>query len=187
VIRRGLRLLELAAGVVLVVAWVVTLRPTSLGGPATYIVVRGDSMLPAIHSGDLVVLQAGSDYRPGDAIGYRVPDGEVGEGQVVVHRIVAGNGRSGFTMEGDNNPAPDPWLPHGGDVAGRIWLLLPGLGRAIVVAHQPAVAGALAVSLLVMVVLARRPKGRQAPRPTPGPSVRPAGPGLRLRKRPRGV
>ena len=184
-IRRALRVLELAAGIVLVGAWVVTLRPTSLGGPATYIVVRGDSMLPGFHSGDLAVLQAGSGYGPGDVIGYRVPDGEVGAGQVVVHRIVAGDARSGFTMEGDNNPAPDPWRPHGGDVAGRLWLLLPGLGRVIVVAHQPAIAGALAVSLLVMVVLARRPSRRQAPQGTPGPSVRPAGPGMRLRQRPR--
>ena len=163
-IRRARRLLELAAGAVLLIAWAVTLRPASLGGPATYVVVRGDSMLPGFHSGDLVILQAGSGYGPGDVIGYRVPDGEVGAGQVVVHRIVAGDGGSGFTMEGDNNPAPDPWLPHVGDVAGRVWLLLPGLGRAIVLAHQPAVAGALAVSLLIMVVLARRPGSPHTPR-----------------------
>jgi signal peptidase len=161
---------ELVVGVALVVAWAITLRPTSLGGPATYIVVRGDSMLPDFHTGDLLVLYEASSYEPGDVVGYRVPDGEVGAGHVVVHRIVGGDTRSGFTVEGDNNPAPDPWLPRAGDVAGKVWVQIPGLGRIISFVHQPAAAGALAVSLLIMLVLARwRPKAT-APhlRPDPG-------------------
>jgi signal peptidase len=156
------RALELALGLALVMAWALTLRPASLGGPATYVVVRGDSMLPGFHSGDLVILQTANGYAAEDVVGYRVPDGEVGEGRVVVHRIVGGDGGQGFTMEGDNNPAPDPWLPRTGDIAGREWLLLPGLGRVITLAHQPAVAGALAVSILVMAALARRPSRRLA-------------------------
>jgi signal peptidase I len=157
-VRRHLgRILEVATALAFATAWALTLRPTSLGGPATYVVVRGDSMLPDFHSGDLVVLHTTSAYGPGDVVGYRVPDGEVGAGHVVVHRIVGGDGDLGYTVEGDNNPAPDPWVPRSGDIAGRVWLLVPGLGRLIVLAHQPAVAGALAVSLLVMLLLARRP------------------------------
>ena len=159
--------LELAALLIVVGAWAVTLRPSSLGGPATYVVVRGDSMLPGFHSGDLVVLQAATGYAAGDVIGYRVPEGEVGAGHVVVHRIVSGDGDRGFAMEGDNNPAPDPWLPRTGDVAGRVWLFVPGLGRIIAFAHQPAVAGALAVSLLVMVMIGRRPRPGLATGPAP--------------------
>ena len=166
-LKRALRLVELALGAAFLLFWVLTLRPTSLGGPATYLVVRGDSMLPGFHSGDLAVLQAAGGYAAGDVVGYRVPAGEVGAGQVVFHRIVAGDARDGYTVEGDNNPAPDPWQPRGGDVTGKLWLLLPGVGRAIAVAHQPAVAGALAVSLLVMVVLARRPAGRSTSPLTP--------------------
>jgi len=160
--RRVRRAIELAFGLAVVVGWMLILRPASLGGPATYVVIRGDSMLPRYHSGDLVVLQAAESYGPGDAIGYRVPEGEIGAGQVVVHRIVSGGDRLGFTMLGDNNPAPDPWFPKAGDVVGRVWLLLPGLGRLIVLAHQPAVAGSLAVSILVVVGLARRPARRPA-------------------------
>ena len=155
--RRARRLLELGLGLALALGWAFTLRPASLGGPATYVVVRGDSMLPGYHSGDLVVLKAGAGYGPGDVIGYRVPDGEVGAGHVVVHRIVVGDTTSGYTMVGDNNPAPDPWLPRDVDVAGKVWLLLPGIGRLLTVAHQPVVAGALAASIVVMVLLARRP------------------------------
>jgi signal peptidase len=173
--------MELCLGLGFVVFWAVTLRPASLGGPATYVVVRGDSMLPDFHSGDLAVLQGADGYGQGDVIGYRIPDGEVGAGQVVLHRIVGGDGRSGYAMEGDNNPAPDPWLPRERDVAGKVWLLLPGLGRAIVLAHQPAVAGAIAVSILVMVVLARRPAGPTLRRQVPDRG------GIRLHRRPRAV
>ena len=155
--RRLGRFLELAAVIAFAAAWALTLRPASLGGPATYVVVRGDSMLPDFHSGDLVVLHTASAYGSGDVVGYRVPDGDVGAGHVVVHRIVEGDGDLGYTVEGDNNPAPDPWVPHARDIAGKVWLLVPGLGRVILLVHQPAVAGALAVSLLVMFLLARRP------------------------------
>lgn len=157
------RLAELTVGLALIGAWALTLRPVSLGGPATYVVVRGDSMLPGFHSGDLVVLQAAAGYEVGDVVGYVVPDGEVGAGHVVLHRIVGGDGEAGFTVEGDNNPAPDPWVPRTADVAGRLWLLAPGFGRVITLVHQPAIAGALAVSLLVMLVLSRWQRGTTAP------------------------
>jgi len=162
-LRRGV---ELAAGLALAALWAVTLRPTVLGGPATYVVIRGDSMLPSLHAGDLVVLHTTGGVAPGDVVGYRVPAGEVGAGHIVVHRIVAGDGQAGFTVLGDNNPAPDPWQPRAADVAGKAWLLVPGLGRVIVFVHQPAVAAALAVSLLVMLVMSRAGPARSR-RPLP--------------------
>jgi signal peptidase len=155
------RLAELAVGLVVIALWALTLRPASLGGPATYVVIRGDSMLPTFHSGDLVVLRSTDGYASGDIVGYRVPAGEVGAGNLVVHRLVSGDGVAGFTVVGDNNPAPDPWLPHAGDIAGKAWLLVPGLGKVVAFVHQPAAAGALAVSLLLMLVLAQGRSGRR--------------------------
>lgn len=158
-LRRGtwLALTIVAAG-----SWALAFRPTSLGGPATYMVVRGDSMLPGFHSGDLVVLLSSPRYGVDDVVGYVVPADEVGAGHVVLHRLVGGDGQDGFTVQGDNNPAPDPWLPRATDVAGRAWLLLPGFGTAIAFVHQPAVLGALAVSLLVVGVLSGT---QRAPKP----------------------
>jgi signal peptidase I len=158
---------ELGFALAVAALWAVTLRPTSLGGPATYVVIRGDSMLPVFHSGDLVVLRNAEGLTAGDVVGYRVPDGEVGAGYLVVHRIASGDAKAGYTMLGDNNPAPDPWQPRAADVAGKAWVLLPGLGRVIVLVHEPAVAAALAVSVLVTFVLSRSrwPARDRRPRP----------------------
>ena len=86
--------------------WVLVLRPTSLGGPATYIVIRGDSMDPTYATGDLVILERAASYGLGDIVAYRVPAGELGAGLAVVHRIVSGTAEAGFTLRGDNNPGP---------------------------------------------------------------------------------
>ena len=154
------RATELAIGLLVIGLWTLTLRPVSLGGPATYVVVRGDSMLPTYHSGDLVILRAADAFETSDAVGYRVPAGEVGAGHIVLHRIVGGDSEGGFVMQGDNNPAPDPWQPSSGDVTGRAWVLLPGVGRIITFVHQPATAGALAAAIVVGVLVGRRPRRR---------------------------
>ncbi len=93
-----------------------------------------------------------------------MPAGEIGEGHVVVHRIVGGDPTAGFAVRGDNNGAPDPWSPRIGDIEGKAWLLVPGLGSLIAFVHQPVIAGGLAASIVVAMVIAgsfgsaRRPR-----------------------------
>lgn len=162
-IKRVANYLTLGALVLLVFAWALLLRPSFLGGPATYIVVRGDSMLPTYQTGDLVVMHARSAYAVREIVAYRVPSGEIGAGRLVVHRIVGGDPVRGFVMKGDHNPAPDPWVPRARDIVGRAWLVGPGLGRTIAFVHQPVMAGGLAAALVVMFLLARPPRnGRGA-------------------------
>src|SRR5205814_6222158 len=114
-IRRYLSLTALAAVIVL---WMLFLRPASLGGPVSYIIIRGSSMLPTYTSGDLIIVRTAPDYRVGDVVAYRVPAGDIGSGLIVIHRIV-GSGQSAFTMRGDNNAAIDPWSPRPDDVLGE--------------------------------------------------------------------
>ncbi len=168
-IRRIADKVALAGLLVVAAAWFVFLRPVSMGGSATWIIVRGDSMLPTYQTGDLIVFRAASDYRVGDAIAYRVPAGELGAGRVIMHRIVGGDGVSGFIVQGDNNPVPDPWHPLLSDVEGAVWLVGPQLGRPIAILHQPLVAAALAASVIVAVMLGRT--GPEA-RPTTPPRSR---------------
>lgn len=172
--KRGLaRAGSLVTCVLLVGFWFVALRPQSLGGSVTYLVVRGDSMVPTYDGGDLVVIRAAERYAVGDVVAYRVPAGEVGAGHLVIHRIVGGDAETGFLLRGDNNPSVDPWMPRREDVAGTAWVSVAGVGKALAFVHKPAVMGALAVALLAMLVFLRTPARRQPfvpPRTVPADS-----------------
>ena len=114
------------AAIAVLLVWVVALRPQRLGGTTEYLAVRGVSMLPTMHNGDLVVVERQSSYRRGEIIAYRVPRSEAGAGTQIIHRIVGGDGRRGFVTRGDNNPAPDTWWhPRTSDIIGRVWLRIP--------------------------------------------------------------
>jgi signal peptidase I len=166
---RGARtILGWLAVLVVAAAWAATLRPAALGGPATYLVVRGSSMLPTFETGDLIVLRAVPPYGIGDVVAYHVPAGEIGAGELVLHRIVAVEGER-FVLQGDNNSAVDPWTPAAGDIAGRVWLALPGVGRAVAWLHQPITAAALAASIVVGLVLAGGARREPTTAPAAGP------------------
>lgn len=175
--RRLHRAVELGLGAALLAAWFVTLAPTSIGGPATYVVVRGESMLPTFEGGDLVIVRSADAYGVGDVVAYRVPAGEVGEGLIVIHRIVQGDPESGFVLLGDNNSTPDPWHPRTGDLVGTAWARVPYVGRIAALLHQPAVLGALGSAISVFVFALRWRPASAGLRPGAA-SARPA---LRLR------
>jgi signal peptidase len=137
------------------VAWAILLRPISMGGSTTWVFVRGTSMLPGYHTGDLVITHASPVYRVGDVVAYEVPAGEFGAGHVVIHRLVGGDAASGFVVQGDNNDAPDPWHPTPADILGRAWLWVPGLGRLISLVRQPITLAALATAIVVGLMILR--------------------------------
>jgi signal peptidase I len=164
-VRRLTTLLRRASLLLLIVGWAVLFRPQLLGGPATYLVVRGTSMLPAYETGDLVILQQLPAYAVGEVIGYRVPAGEIGAGRLVLHRII-GTTPSGFRVQGDNNEAADPWTPGPADVAGTLWIVIPAVGRILAWLHEPAVIGALATAFVVAATVTHEPRPGDASRPT---------------------
>lgn len=152
--------------------WATFLRPQSLGGPVTYLVIRGNSMEPVYHGGDLVIVRAAARYGTGDIVAYRVPAGEIGAGHLVIHRITGGDGEAGYLLRGDNNQSVDPWTPHLGDIAGSAWFAVPAIGRLMNAVHEPAIAGALAVAILATVACFRAPARRK---PFVPPQTVPAG------------
>jgi signal peptidase I len=151
--------------VAVVTAWFFTLRPGSLGGPATYVMVRGVSMEPTYHDGDLVITRRLPSYHVGDIVAYAIPAGDVGGGLTVIHRIVGGSPEMGFTTKGDNNAGTDPWQPSLGQIQGRTSLVLPRAGAILFFLRSPIPLAALAASIAVgMVVYRQGDEGRRRPR-----------------------
>lgn len=160
---RRRRIGNLAFAVVFVgaiTAWFFTLRPGSLGGPATYVMVRGISMEPTYHDGDLVIIRRSSSYHVGDIVAYRIPAGDVGGGLTVIHRIVGRSGDTAFRTKGDNNPEPDPWDPTVGQIEGSTWLVLPRVGSIMVFLRAPIPLASLAAAIAVGMVVYRQGDGK---------------------------
>jgi signal peptidase len=140
--------------------WFMFLRPASLGGPLSTVLVTGVSMESTIHDGDLVVTQAQDHYEIGDVVAF-----DTGAA-VVIHRIVGGSGDTGFTMKGDNNQGLDPWRPTTGDIIGKRWLRAPGLGIKVrQLQARPALLGALVGGLVAFAGFAPTARRRSVSTP----------------------
>jgi signal peptidase I len=132
-----IRIAALAFTVALAAAWMVLFRPTFLGGSTGYVMVSGVSMQPTYYTGDLVLTRKQAQYAPGDILAFRVPEGESGEGGIVIHRVVGGDAESGYEMRGDNKKANDQWHPRPADVVGKAWIHIPGGSRWVEWLRQP--------------------------------------------------
>lgn len=148
-LRRSARGAAIGAGVFLIAAWLLVLRPQAVGGPAAYITVAGVSMEPTLRAGDLVVMTRADVYEPGDVVAYRVPDGDPAAGRHVIHRVIGGGPDEGYLLQGDNTPAPDRWRPSDDDIVGRQLVVIPALGSALMLLKTPAALGGLAAALVV--------------------------------------
>jgi signal peptidase len=135
--RPTLRLARLALVALVVGAWMLWLRPEFAGGRTGYVLVAGRSMKPTLSGGDLAMVQRQREYRIGDVVAYRIPNG-VFQGRRIIHRIVGGDGTSGFVMRGDANLDDDLWQPRPSDIEGRLWKRLPTAGRIVAFARAPA-------------------------------------------------
>jgi signal peptidase I len=118
--------------------------PQPLGGRADWVMVSGTSMLPRLHTGDLVLVERQASYHVGEVVAYRVPKGQVGAGYVVIHRIIGGNGTTGWRMKGDNRTAPDLWSPTDRDVIGSTLLRIPDAWFVLRLLHMPVLLGLFA-------------------------------------------
>jgi len=155
-LKRQRTLLNVVQGLI-ILSWVVFLRPRMLGGPASYVVVSGVSMEPTLRSGALVVMIRSRDYAVGDVVAYRVGSG------YVIHRIV-GEDPEGFVVQGDNKDSSDPWKPTAEDIAGKMWFQIPGGGRIIGYLRQPMLLAPLVGTMAMLFILfpeTKQPKRRR--------------------------
>lgn len=94
-------------------------------GWAGAVMVSGESMLPVLKNGDIVVFTRSTHYDIGDIAVFNIPEG-VGQGQSVIHRIVDGSSEDGWTFQGDNRDLRDPWLVRDQDIVGTPRFVVPG-------------------------------------------------------------
>jgi signal peptidase len=130
-------------------AWL--LWPTSLGGCTTLTIVSGRSMEPTYVTGDLVVARCGQPV-VGDVVVYEPPG--LGGGRII-HRLIGGDGASGWQVQGDNNTWVDPYTPTNADVLGIARVHVPKLGMFATVLATPYVWVSLIVIALAVLVWPR--------------------------------
>jgi signal peptidase len=115
----------IALAILVCLFWAQYLRPQAFGGRAGYVLVSGKSMVPRYHTGDLVLIEKQPSYHVGQVIAYRVPKGDGMAGAQVIHRIIGGDAKHGFVVQGDNRSAPDVWRPKPRDIVGAKALRIP--------------------------------------------------------------
>ena len=137
--RRGRLAIRWVAIAALVVAGYVTLAPRALGGPVSYVIADGTSMVPTLHAGDLVILRRADSYAPGDLVAYHSRT----LNRVVIHRIVGADGDR-FVLRGDANDWVDPDHPTEAEILGVRWVRIPGAGGLLGWLHRPWLAALVA-------------------------------------------
>jgi len=129
-LRRARRVVVFVAfSVVVFLVGALVVVPRATGGVP--LAVLSGSMRPTIPPGATVVVRPVdvADLEVGDIITYQLRSGDP---TVVTHRIV-GISRSAtettFTTQGDANPSPDPEPVHAVQVRGKVWYVVPFVGR----------------------------------------------------------
>lgn len=109
------------------------------------------SMEPEIYPGDMVVIHRQSDYAVGDTITYVVEDGK----SSVTHKIIRSYVESGTTYyitQGINNNTEDEFPVAKSQVAGKVVLIIPGLGTFLEWLKTPS--GIVLILLFACIVVA---------------------------------
>ena len=149
-LRRRTRVVRWIAGLGLLAIGVLAayeVAPSSLGGPNTYVVTHGTSMLPTIKPSSLVVIRQQSSYHVGEIVAYHNRDLHV----VVLHRIIARDG-SKYVFKGDNNQFPDLYEATAADLIGEKVVYSPTAGLVLLDLRKPLI-GALLFGAFAVWVL----------------------------------
>jgi signal peptidase len=160
---------------VLVLGW-----PAKWGGQSTIVIVGGHSMEPAYRVGYLVAAW-NSVPEEGDIAVFRVPEGRVGGGIEVIHRIVeveVVGGNRVYRTQGDANTNPDPWDLTDADIVGVAVFHVPFAGVALRVIGHPAFLALAAGALTLLMLWPKR-----MAHPEEAPAGVPVDPGLADRMR----
>ncbi len=127
--------------------------PASLYGNSEYILLFGDSMLPTIQPGSLVIVKPQELYQNGEIIAF-----ENSGGTKIVHRIIEINDDT-FVTQGDNNSFKD--APITQDVIiGKSALVVPYLAYLGLFMQTPIGLAMLGVFTIIMIIPKSKSKSK---------------------------
>ena len=122
--------------VIAIIPFVIYFWPATVGGDTTIMIVQGNSMLPTILPGSLVVAKTAPEYNVDDIVAYEADYS--GAKRIVVHRIIEER-PNGFVIQGDNNPKKDVGTPTEDDILGKVLFSTPYVGDALSMLRNPIV------------------------------------------------
>ncbi len=135
------------------VAIAVYFWPASFYGDSDYILLFGESMLPTIEPGSLVIVKTLPDYDSGDIVAF-VNSGGIN----IVHRIIEVT-QDGYVTQGDNNPSKDAPIIHE-DVKGKVALVLPYMAYVGLFMQTPIGLAMMAIMIIVMLLPKSKSKSK---------------------------
>ena len=110
--------------------------PTTLGGDTGFLIVHGNSMLPTILPGSLVIIKEQPTYQIDDIVSYILSEDTASKN--VVHRIIEET-EDGFVIKGDNNPKQDVGLHTIDVINGKVIFATPYFGDLMLLVRNPAI------------------------------------------------
>jgi len=127
--------------------------PASLYGDSDYILLFGDSMLPTIQPGSLVIVKSQPSYDNGEIVAF-VNSGGIN----IVHRIIEVT-QEGYVTQGDNNKFVDaPIVPE--VIKGKAALVVPYMAYVGLFLQTPIGLAMLAIMIIVMLLPKSKSKSK---------------------------
>jgi signal peptidase I len=147
--------------IVIAIPIAVMMWPSFLGGTTDLFMVEGQSMLPTILPGSIVITKKQPTYELDDIVAYHLTEGKLGK--IVVHRIID-HTENGYVIKGDNNPTQDPGVFKEEKIIGRVVFSTPYVGYLVSLIRNPIVMVVASIGiLLVQYQIKKRKKGGQKP------------------------
>jgi len=119
--------------------------PASLYGDSDFILLFGESMLPTIQSGSLVIVKSLPSYDNGDIVAF-FNSGGIN----VVHRIIEVT-EGGYVTQGDNNSFKDAPIVHE-VIKGKVALVIPYMAYVGLFMQTPIGLAIIAIMFIVMLL-----------------------------------
>lgn len=142
--------------------------PSSVGGCTTITIVTGHSMEPTYYTDDIVVSRCGTP-RVGDVAVYATEDTG---GAQIVHRVIGGDGETGWEFQGDNNDWVDEFRPADDEIVGIVVLHVPKAGKVAKAASSPWVWAGLFTIAIALVMWPGRSRDEEIDE-SAGPELEP--------------